>query len=170
MPLHIRTCGVYAVATLAPGFDEVISVMPASEHPGGRPVLTLPQTIIEVSDLDDWGRDDLAAIVKRHPDQIVPEMEHVYAIIKAGMRALELSADRRILIHCAAGVSRSVAAALTILAMEDGPGLELLSIERLREASGHVVPRPNLRLIRLADEALGRGGRLLDAIRRATPQ
>ena len=84
MPLFIRTCGIYGLAALAPGFDEVIRVMPDPEHVHDRPSLAIPVTTVEVSDLDDWGEDELAAIVRDHPEQIVPGPEHVTAILDAG--------------------------------------------------------------------------------------
>ncbi|NWG45545.1 MAG: protein tyrosine phosphatase [Alphaproteobacteria bacterium] len=67
-----------------------------------------------------------------------------------------------ILIHCFAGVSRSTAAALIALAHHEGPGREADAARRLRRASR--TASPNRRLIALADDVLGRDGRLIEAV------
>ncbi len=65
------------------------------------------------------------------------------------------------LIHCWAGVSRSTATAF-ILACERNPDTPERTIaERLRAASP--AANPNRRLVSLADDLLGRGGRMVDA-------
>lgn len=82
--------------------------------------------------------------------------------------------EDRVLIHCAAGVSRSAAAALVLLAMRRGDGqvkeavADLLRVEReclsarvRSDEEGNV--RPNRRLVSLCDDELGMGGALLDA-------
>ncbi len=65
-------------------------------------------------------------------------------------------------IHCFAGVSRSTAAAF-IAACALKPERDEFAIARaIREASPTATP--NARLVALADEALGRKGRMNDAI------
>jgi predicted protein tyrosine phosphatase len=67
-----------------------------------------------------------------------------------------------LLIHCYAGVSRSTAAAF-IAACALAPARDEGEIARaLRAASPTATP--NARLIALADAALGRGGRMTDAV------
>ncbi|WP_322989521.1 tyrosine phosphatase family protein [Hoeflea sp.] len=73
--------------------------------------------------------------------------------------------DRRapLLIHCWMGISRSpAAAAIAALAVEPDQD-EMALAERMRTASPFVTP--NSRLIEIGDELLGRGGRLVRAIR-----
>lgn len=66
-----------------------------------------------------------------------------------------------ILVHCWAGVSRSSATAF-ILACERNPEVRERDIAfRLRQASRHVTP--NRRIVEIADDLLGREGRMVDA-------
>ena len=68
---------------------------------------------------------------------------------------------RPMVIHCYAGVSRSTAAAM-ITAAALNPGREEAEIARtIRERSPTATP--NLRLISIADQILGRSGQLLKA-------
>ena len=67
-----------------------------------------------------------------------------------------------ILIHCWAGVSRSTATAF-ILACERNPGTPELEIARALRAASPTA-HPNRLLVRLADDKLGRKGRMVDAI------
>jgi predicted protein tyrosine phosphatase len=69
------------------------------------------------------------------------------------------------LVHCWAGVSRSTAASFAILCDKLGPGSELEIAREIRARAPHA--QPNRLIVRLADEALGRGGameRAVDAI------
>jgi predicted protein tyrosine phosphatase len=69
-----------------------------------------------------------------------------------------------ILIHCYAGISRSTATAY-ITACAHNPGIDEGHIAlALRDASP--TASPNRRFVALADEALGRGGRMSRAIER----
>ena len=68
--------------------------------------------------------------------------------------------DAPMLIHCYAGISRSMAAAL-IAAVIKAPGRELEAAQALRKAAPH--SQPNRRIVRLADEMLGCEGRLVAA-------
>jgi predicted protein tyrosine phosphatase len=65
-------------------------------------------------------------------------------------------------IHCWAGISRSTAAALISLCSLNPETSEELIALRLRAASPTAYP--NRLMIRLADAALGRKGRLIDAV------
>jgi predicted protein tyrosine phosphatase len=67
-----------------------------------------------------------------------------------------------ILIHCWAGISRSTAAAFT-LACERNPEVSERDIaERMRRSSRRASP--NRRIVAIADNLLGRGGRMVDAV------
>ena len=82
-----------------------------------------------------------------------------------------LAAGEAALVHCEAGICRSSAAALVALAVALGAGHEaaaveaLLVAERASAAAGHRFPYdrilPNRRVVGLADQLLGRAGRLL---------
>ena len=71
--------------------------------------------------------------------------------------------DRPMLIHCYAGVSRSTAAAFIGLCALAPHRLESDVATALREASPTATP--NARLVALADAALGRNGRMVEAVR-----
>jgi predicted protein tyrosine phosphatase len=66
------------------------------------------------------------------------------------------------LIHCWAGISRSTAAAFTIACERSAPGKEAAIARALREAAPHAYP--NRRIVALADDLLGRRGRMVDAV------
>jgi predicted protein tyrosine phosphatase len=66
---------------------------------------------------------------------------------------------RPLLIHCWAGISRSMASAYTILCDRLGPGREGEIALAIRRRAPHA--QPNRLLVRHADEALGRGGAML---------
>jgi predicted protein tyrosine phosphatase len=71
------------------------------------------------------------------------------------------SMDNPMVVHCYAGVSRSTAAALISVAAlrPDRPEKEIADLIRERSPTA----TPNLRLIAIADKALGRSGRLFHA-------
>jgi len=71
----------------------------------------------------------------------------------------------RAIIHCQAGISRSTAAATIFYAVLLGEGREDEAIARVIAAREFAMP--NRRMIRLADELLGRGGKLIAAVERA---
>ena len=92
------------------------------------------------------------------PDVVLPEMSDVETILAFAREASDM---RRLLVHCHMGISRSSAAMLMILAQAfpDVPELDLAA--RLTEIRPQAWP--NSRMIRLADERLGRNGRLTAA-------
>jgi predicted protein tyrosine phosphatase len=66
------------------------------------------------------------------------------------------------LVHCWAGVSRSMAAAYTLLCDRLGPGSERDIALALRLRAPHAWP--NALMVRYADDILARHGRMVDAI------
>lgn len=66
------------------------------------------------------------------------------------------------IVHCWAGISRSTAATFTILSDRAGAGSEEDIARMLRMRAPHA--QPNKLIVRLADEALGRGGAMVRAI------
>jgi len=93
-----------------------------------------------------------------HGDQ-APARAHLDRLIAFG-RGWDARAP--MLVHCWAGVSRSTASAYTILCDRTGPGAEHEIAQRLRERAPHA--QPNRLIVRLADEALGRGGAMVRAV------
>ena len=66
------------------------------------------------------------------------------------------------LIHCWAGISRSMASAFTVLCDRLGPGREIEIALAMRRRAPHASP--NRLLVRHADEALARNGRMITAL------
>lgn len=73
--------------------------------------------------------------------------------------------DRRtpLVVHCFAGISRSTASAYIIAAALAPRRDEFELAETLRRLSPSATPNP--RLVALADSVLGRGGRMVEAVR-----
>jgi predicted protein tyrosine phosphatase len=72
-----------------------------------------------------------------------------------------------LLIHCWAGISRSMASAYTVLCDRLGPGREVEIALAIRRRAAHANPNPLL--VHHADEALGRGGRMVEALNAMGP-
>lgn len=92
------------------------------------------------------------------PGHILPEAHHVSALLEFLDGWHEASP---LLLHCFAGISRSMAAALIALC-RPAAGREHEAARRLRAAAPHA--RPNRRIVALADRLLRRGGRLSAAL------
>ena len=91
---------------------------------------------------------------------VAPGEAHVEAII-----GFSRGWDRQapLLVHCMMGVSRSPAAAL-IAALAVAPDQDEHALaQRLRRASAQATP--NARLVEIGDHLLGRGGRLVAAVK-----
>jgi len=72
-----------------------------------------------------------------------------------------------LLIHCWAGISRSMASAFTILCDRLGEDREIEIARAMRRRAPHA--QPNRLLVQHADDALGRGGKMLAALNRMGP-
>jgi predicted protein tyrosine phosphatase len=101
----------------------------------------------------------LSDIVEPMPGQVLPDASHLedlLGFVRGWDRAEPM------VIHCFAGVSRSTAAAyIAACALRPG-GDEFAIAKALRVASPTASPNP--RLVALADDALGRRGRMREAI------
>ena len=89
-------------------------------------------------------------------DFIEPQEKHVLQALSFADKI----GDGSILIHCHAGISRSSAIALAIIAKKLGRGKEVESINVLEKINPHA--RPNKLLVWLTDEILERKKRLYD--------
>ncbi|MBI3445837.1 MAG: dual specificity protein phosphatase family protein [Magnetospirillum sp.] len=87
--------------------------------------------------------------------------ETVTAILNYGQTLKSESVDH-LLIHCHMGISRSTATAI-ILMVQDNPGREGDAFAHLKAI--RPFSWPNSRMIRMADEILGRQGALIEAMR-----
>jgi predicted protein tyrosine phosphatase len=88
-----------------------------------------------------------------------PNERHVGRLLAFGK---DWDAQAPMLIHCWAGISRSMAATFTLLCERSEPGRELEIARAIRARAPHADP--NRLFVRLADDMLGRSGRMVDAI------
>lgn len=119
-----------------------------------------PDSIVEANHLL-LDMDDITAIM----DGYVPPSEaHVEKLIQ-----FVTAWDRTtpIVVHCYAGISRSTAGAF-ITACALNPKRDELSIARTIRSFSPTA-QPNSRLVSLADDILGRKGRMVNAIRAIGP-
>lgn len=128
------------------GFDAVISIEDVETSARLRRLPGRPQLVLAFDDLD---HDDGETVVASA------------AQLRAALAFARIHRGGGLLVHCQAGLCRSPAVALAVLADRLGPGAEDDAVRRLfaiRPGCG-----PNLVALAAADEALGRGGRLRDA-------
>lgn len=93
-----------------------------------------------------------------------PGREHIDRLLAFSR---EWDASAPLLIHCWAGISRSMASAFTVLCDRLGPGREIEIALAMRRRAPHA--QPNALLVRHADAALNRGGRMLAALEAMGP-
>jgi len=93
-----------------------------------------------------------------------PVRQHIDALL-----AFSRGWDGRapMVIHCWAGISRSMASAFTILCDRLGPDREIEIARAIRQRAPHA--QPNRLLVQHADDALGRGGRMIAALNSMEP-
>jgi predicted protein tyrosine phosphatase len=97
--------------------------------------------------------------------------DDVARIIRFGSR---IAKDPKLtLVHCAAGISRSSAVTVVLLAVALGVGQEAEAVTQLGQAVRRTLDlglrsddyiRPNRRVVWMADKALGHGGALFGAV------
>src|ERR1700761_3474791 len=95
---------------------------------------------------------------------VPPGRPHVEALLEFSRG---WDAKKPLLIHCWAGISRSMASAFTILCDRLGPDREIEIARAMRKRAPHA--QPNRLLVRHADDALGRGGKMLAALNSMGP-
>src|SRR4051812_17061870 len=88
-----------------------------------------------------------------------PGRKHIDALLEFSRG---WDASQPLLIHCWAGISRSMASAFTILCDRLGPGHELEIARAMRRRAPHA--QPNRLLVSHADNALGRDGAMIAAL------
>jgi predicted protein tyrosine phosphatase len=101
-------------------------------------------------------------VIEPRPGSIAPESRDVEHLLAFG-RDLNKAKGSHLLVHCHAGVSRSTAAAMLILAQTrpDRPAADaLLTVAQLRPRAW-----PNLRILELGDALLERRGEIVEAAR-----
>jgi predicted protein tyrosine phosphatase len=148
---RLHVCPFSAVATTV------------SRHKASRLVTCLHDDfLVETPSLirpDDHLRLVMHDIAEVLPDHVHPNEEHVTRIIDF---AMAWGGEGPMVVHCWAGISRSTAAAFTALCAINPDAPEQAIALALREASPTAYP--NRLIVRLADEALGRKGRMVRAV------
>jgi len=136
--------------------DAIISIADpsAGKRPPREGLHSIPHRLL--LSFDDVLKDDPA-----YTSPTIADVERIIAFDRA-LRG-RVRPGKRLLIHCHAGISRSAAAALAILADRCGPGREAESIELLKVATEDGKPLPNSLMMAFADELLGRDGALREA-------
>ncbi len=157
-PPRLTVCGIEElVAHGGSGVTEVLSILdpewPDPEVFGG------------------WNRHRRTTLrfhdaIAPEPGIVLPTADDVAAILAFGraMGAGIAGDDTHLLVHCHFGISRSTAAMAILLADAHAGMAEMEVIDRL--GALRAQSWPNSRMIGLADDRLGRGGRLLTAARR----
>jgi len=90
---------------------------------------------------------------------VIPDGHHVEQLIAFVTRWRR---DTPLLVHCYAGISRSTAAAFVSVCALNPRSDEHAIAQALRHASPSATP--NIRIVALADEILGRRGRMVQAV------
>ena len=93
------------------------------------------------------------------PGFVAPDAAMVERIFDFAMRWNETSP---LVVHCWAGISRSTASAFAIACARDPSADELKIALNMRRASPSAFP--NRRIVALADDILGRQGRMVEAV------
>ncbi|WP_230532210.1 tyrosine phosphatase family protein [Microvirga roseola] len=106
-------------------------------------------------------------VIEPAPGMILPEPEHVEAILRFGddlARSGQERADGHLLVHCHMGVSRSTAAMLILLVQTYPEESDEALMQRLAEIRPQAWP--NSLMVQFADDMLSRKGELTEALRR----
>jgi predicted protein tyrosine phosphatase len=130
-------------------------------RPSHMVTLLSPEHMIETPGGVDAARHlrlGLNDVVDAGLGEAPPGAQHVDTLIAFGRT---WDADAPILVHCWAGVSRSMAAAYILLCDRLGSGTEREIAQAMRRRAPHAYPNPLM--VKLADRALGRDGRMVAA-------
>ena len=156
LPFQITVCGIGELGAYRQArVSHVLSIL--------DPGMPVPQDLLAFGEHE---RLELRFhdIIDERPDMLCPGQQHVETLLEFIDEMLEApSSDKHLLVHCLAGYSRSSAAAILALAKlrPELPGSDLIAeLLRLRERVW-----PNLRVIELGDQLLGRGGEMVLAVR-----
>lgn len=156
-----------------PGDLDAVYVCPLSEVPfivtreRATRLMTLLQDEFHVptpQGVDRHLRLHVDDITEHLPYHVAPRVQHVEELLSF---AEEWGGKGPMVIHCWAGISRSTAAAFTSLCLVHPDVPEGAIARALRFASP--TAQPNRLIVRLADEAMGRQGRMLAALEEMGP-
>lgn len=134
-----------------------------SHRPSHVVTLLSPEHMIETPEgfsADRHLRLGVNDIVDAEAGDNPPALSHIESLLDFSRR---WSGEDPLLVHCWAGVSRSMAATYAILCDRLGPGSEVRAARAMRERAPHAYP--NALLVRYADAVLNRQGRMVDAVK-----
>jgi len=150
-----------------------------TSHKEAQDLLTGPESIkigavVSISDIDCWRPTGLFddesklvlcltfsdVIVGRHAPQ-KSDIQELIDILPTMIEKCERE-NKDILVHCAGGICRSTASAFVAMCMKLPEGMEDVAIRQILEWR-HIAD-PNRRIVELADEILGRKGRMIKAL------
>jgi predicted protein tyrosine phosphatase len=148
----------YDLLGSAPGlaFKHVISINNPEEEPP-RPLKKHPGRHL-VLHFHDLTRDSGRSSLPYAPEMVLPSAEDVSKILDF---AEDIEEDHDVLVHCAAGISRSSAAALGIIASKVEPRSAREAIKELLDVKRTI--HPNRDMVTDIDKQLGYEGRLVQA-------
>ena len=149
VPYRITICGLAELGEhAAAGCSHVVSILdPTWPDPADFATYGPHRRVV-------WRFDD---VVAARVGVVAPGLPDVSAIVALG-ETLEREGAEHVLIHCHAGISRSTATAVILLA-RGNPGREAEAFE----AVAGIRPRswPNALMLQIADDLLGRDGALV---------
>jgi predicted protein tyrosine phosphatase len=102
--------------------------------------------------------------IEAAPGVVLPERGDVETILAFGRDAAASGGEVHILVHCHVGISRSTAALASLFAQAEPETPAETLIARLHDQREKAWP--NARMIAFADDILGRGGSLSEAVRK----
>jgi predicted protein tyrosine phosphatase len=130
-------------------------------RPSHMVTLLSPEHMIETPDDVEAARHlrlGLNDVADAGLSEMPPSAQHVDTLIAFGRT---WDAASPMLVHCWAGVSRSMAAAYILLCDRLSSGSEREIAQAMRRRAPHAYPNPLM--VKLADRALGRDGRMVVA-------
>lgn len=143
-----------------------LSAVPAvirSRRPSHLVTLLSPEHMIETPDgfpVERHLRLGVNDIIDVSAGESPPARSHIQELLVFS-RAWE--GEDPLLVHCWAGVSRSMAAAFAILCDRLGPGSEIRAAQAIRSRAPHAYP--NALMVQYADDLLERRGQMVAAIK-----
>ena len=152
--IHVCSLSRLNETITATGARHVVTLLGIEDH------VPLPSQIAR----DAYLRLHMHDIIDPMDGQVHPAQEHVERLIEFVTRWPRQTA---LVIHCYAGISRSTAAAFTSVCALNPTRNEADIALALRRASP--TAQPNARIVRIADQVLGRNGRMVEAVTAIPP-
>jgi predicted protein tyrosine phosphatase len=147
--IHVCSLAALAQTVKTSGASHVLTVMANVDR------VRRPHSILEANHLK-VSMDDINEPVDGF---VAPNDDHIMQVLTF-IRSWDRKAP--LVVHCYAGISRSTASAFTA-ACALNPHRDEISIARQIRAASPIA-QPNRLIVALADNALGRGGRMLRAV------